>query len=172
VIGASGGLGSSAAAPSEAQDERIFDALLVLERVQQAFYREAVESGRLTGDVLEYARAAGPQEDEHVRFLARRLGGRAGAPPTTSFGDALRDEASFRRAAIDLEEGIIAAYVGQGANLTLDAAGDVARIVSVEARQAAWVRALSDENPAPRAADPPREAEDVVADLRKRGWLR
>jgi hypothetical protein len=47
----------------------------------------------------------------------------------------------------------------------------VATLVSVEARQAAWLRDLAGVSPAPRAADPARPAQAVLADLRRRGWL-
>ena len=45
-------------------------------------------------------------------------------------------------------------------------------IVSVEARQAAWIRDLAGVDPAPRAADPPRDAQDVLDGLRAEGLLR
>jgi hypothetical protein len=73
--------------------------------------------------------------------------------------------------AIELEEMAVAGYVGQGANLTADVVRPVATLVSVEARQAAWVRDLGRVSPAPRAADTARKADRVVADLRERGFL-
>ena len=167
-----GGLRTSAAAPSKTQDAEILDVFLVLERVQEAFYREAVRRGRLSGELGEFAQAAARQETEHVRFLAEQLGGRASAPPTTDFADALDDEATFRSTAIELEEAAIGAYIAQGANLTREAVGEVAKLVSVEARQAAWIRDLAGENPAPRAADPPRDPDDSLRRLRDRGFLR
>jgi hypothetical protein len=48
---------------------------------------------------------------------------------------------------------------------------DAARIVAVEARHAAWIRDLAGTDPAPRAADPGRSADDVLADLRRKGFL-
>ena len=47
----------------------------------------------------------------------------------------------------------------------------VARLVSVEARQVAWLRDLAGISPAPRAADPPRKAEAVIGELREKGYI-
>jgi hypothetical protein len=44
-------------------------------------------------------------------------------------------------------------------------------MVSVEARQAAWLRDLAGEVPAPRPADPSREPDQVVAALRGRSLI-
>jgi hypothetical protein len=125
----------------------------------------------LDGDLLTFAQTVGEQESEHVAFLAERLGGRADARPTLNFEDALSTPDRFRETAIELEEAALAGYVGQGANLTRDMVRPVATLVSVEARQAAWVRDLAGVSPAPRAADPARKADRVVADLRERGFV-
>ena len=45
-------------------------------------------------------------------------------------------------------------------------------MVSVEARQVAWLRDLAGVSPAPRAADPARSVQDVVAELRQKGVIR
>jgi hypothetical protein len=167
-----GGAALAGAAPSQRQDAEILNVFLELERVQEAFYRDAVRRGRLRGELLEFAQTAGAQETEHVGFLVERLGGRAGPAPRTDFGDVPDRDDSFRNLAIELEEATIGAYIGQGANLTREEVGQVARLVSVEARHAAWIRDLAGENPAPRAADPARDPADALARLRDRGYLR
>jgi hypothetical protein len=172
AIGAAGGLRTSDAAPSKRQDAEILNVFLMLERVQNAFYRDAVGRGRLRGELLEFARTAGTHETEHIRFLVERLDGRADAEPRTDFGDVPDGDESFLSVAVELEEATIGAYIGQGANLTREEVGQVARIVAVEARHAAWVRDLAGENPAPRAADPARDPADALARLRDRGFLR
>lgn len=159
------------AAPSEDMDAKILNLFLLLEGVQEAFYREAVRAGTLDGDLLTFARAVGPEERDHVRFLERRLGARARRRPDTDLAELLSSPERFRDAAVELEEAAIAAYIGQGANLRRDTLRAVATLVSVEARQAAWIRDLARVNPAPRAADPAREPEDVVAQLRRTGFL-
>jgi hypothetical protein len=172
VLGAAGGRSASLAA-SARQDAEILNLFLLLERVQEAFYRAAVESRRLSGDLQAFATAAGGQERQHAAFFAERLGSRARpAPPRSDFGDALSTPERFGQAAIDLEEAALGAYVGQGANLSRDALAPVATIVSVEARQAAWIRDLAGVSPAPRAADAALEPDEVLAGLRRRGFIR
>jgi Ferritin-like domain len=174
VLGArtgSASLASTATTPTPAMDMQILNLFLLLERMQAAFYGEAVESGRLQGQLLAFAQQVGRQEDEHVAFLATRLGAHAAKPPATSFGTALGTPEDFRATAVELEEAAVAAYLGQGANLTTAEVAAVAPLVSVEARQAAWVRDLAGISPAPHAADPARKAAAVLAGLRQKGYL-
>ena len=163
--------GASLAAPSKDTDSEILRLLLLLERVQAAFYEAALERAQLKGELLRYATAVGSQEREHVAHLTRRLGGRVPDPPKTDFGDALSDPDRFRDAAIALEEATIAAYIGQGANLTRPAVASIAGLLSVEARQVAWIRDLAGVSPAPNVADPAKKPEAVLSDLRKRGFI-
>jgi hypothetical protein len=139
--------------------------------VQAAFYAAASQQAGLPDDLLRFARTVGPQEREHVALLRRRLGAEARGRPGLDVRDATSDATRFRANAIDLEEATAAAYIGQGASLTRDARGDAARIVAVEARHAAWIRDLAGADPAPRAADPGRTADDVLAELRRKGLL-
>ena len=69
-----GGDGASHAAPSKSSDREILAFFLTLEQVQEAFYRQAVESGGLDGELLELASRVGTQEREHAAFLTQRLG--------------------------------------------------------------------------------------------------
>jgi len=163
--------GAPLAAPSAETDAKILNFLLLLEYLQDAFYREALRRTGLTGELEEFARTVGPQESEHAAFLAERLGARARARPRADFGDALRTPARFRAAAIELEEAAIAAYIGQAANLNSDAVGSIGTLLSVEARQAAWVRDLGGVSPAPRAADSARTPEEVLTQLRRQGVI-
>lgn len=153
-------------------DVEILNFLLVLEEVQAAFYDAASQQAGLPDELLRFARTVGPQEREHVALLRRRLGAQARERPRVDVREATSDATRLRATAIDLEEATAAAYIGQGANLTRDARGDAARIVAVEARHAAWIRDLAGSDPAPRAADPGRTADDVLAELRQKGLLR
>ena len=163
--------GASDAAQPGARDEEILRFFLTLEQVQHSFYRQAVELGRLEGELLELAHRVGEQEGRHAALLAERLGGAAPQPPRSDFGDAFDSPERFRDAAIELEETALAGYVGQAGNLGREAMSAVARLVPVEARQAAWLRDLAGISPAPRAADPARKAEAVLGDLRDKGYL-
>jgi hypothetical protein len=163
---------ATAGRPSRAQDARILNFLLVLEDLQGAFYTAALRGAGLSGDLLHFARTVAPQEREHAGLLRRSLGDDARPAPPFGVEQAASGAARFRDAAIDLEETVAAAYIGQGASLTRDAIRDVARIVSVEARHAAWIRDVAGVDPAPRAADPGRSASDVLADLRRGGYVR
>ena len=60
--------GSSQAASARA-DVDILNAFLLLERVQAAFYREALARGRLSGELLAYATTVSAQERRHVAIL-------------------------------------------------------------------------------------------------------
>src|SRR5919108_599533 len=77
AVGARSGGGTSLAAQPKKADVEILNFFLLLEHVQNAFYREAVRSGRLDGDLLTFARTVGDQESTHVAFLTERLGSRA-----------------------------------------------------------------------------------------------
>jgi hypothetical protein len=169
LVGRDGGM--SLAAPSKDSDTEILRLLLLLERVQETFYEAALESAGLQGRLLRYATSVGRQEREHVAYLERQLGGRTPDHPQPDFGGSVSDPERFRDTAIELEELTLAAYIGQGANLTRPVMASIAGLVSVEARQAAWVRDLAGVSPAPNAADPPGKPADVLSNLRKRGFI-
>jgi hypothetical protein len=159
------------AAPSHELDAGIVDYFLTLELVQLAFYEAALEARKLDGELLQLALAVREQEQRHVTFLKDWLKGGASAPPHTNFGDALTSPDRFRDTAIQLEEIAIAGYIGQSAHLTRATMSPIATLVSVEARQVAWLRSLGGVSPAPNAADPPRKPEDVMAFLHDKGWV-
>src|SRR4029453_16205109 len=99
----------------------------------------------------EFAEVCGDQDAKHVDALRALVGDEAQAKPTFDFGDAVRSRGRFTAAALTLEETTSAAYIGQAANLTKDRLPDVARIVAVEGRHAAWIRAIAGRNPGPHA---------------------
>jgi Ferritin-like domain len=170
VLWLGGRVGRAASAPSRAQDERILNFALGLEYLQAGFYAHAVERGTLSGELLEFAETVGEQERRHVEYLRRRLGPAARAEPQFDFGDLAADADRFGQAASVLEENGVAAYIGQGANLTVRAVAAAAPIVAVEARHAAWISDLIGRMPAPRAADAARTAAEVQARLEKAGF--
>jgi rubrerythrin len=162
---------SAATAPSVSQDERIFNFALLLEYLQAGFYADAVDHGRLKGEVREFAEVVAGHEREHVSFLRKALGSNARRRPSFDFGDATKDERKFLAKAVVLENTGVAAYNGQAANLTKPALAAAAEIVSVEGRHAAWVSDLAGVEPAPRAADVGASAAAVVAAIKATRFL-
>ena len=166
-----GGAATSLASRSSSADDDILNFFLLFEHVQEAFYRQAIDGGRLTGELHEFASTVADQEAQHVAFLKDRLGTAARQLPTPRFGNALSTPNRFRDAAIELEELAIAGYIGQAPHLSRKSVAKIATLVSVEARQVAWIRDIAGASPAPRAADPARGADDSITALRKRGFV-
>jgi Ferritin-like domain len=139
-----GGLPAVAAAqaPSAAQDAQILNFALLLEYLESEFYVQAVASGALSGAALRFAQTVRDHELAHVAFLQNALGGAAIAKPGFNFGNTIADQGAFLATAVVLEDTGVAAYDGQGANLTKGTLAAAAQIVSVEARHAAWVRRI------------------------------
>ncbi len=163
VIGALAGVavGGAELAASEdsngsaATDREILTYGLLIERLQAAFYAAALAGGQLTGEARQFAQVVGAQEQAHVKYVSAALGTSAGASPRFRFGDSATDPAKFIATAISLEATGLGVYNGQAVSLTPTTLAAAARIVSVEARHAAWARALDGEDPAPVAIDVP-----------------
>jgi len=103
--------------------------------------------------------------------LKKKLGGAARKEPTFHFKGATKDPEKFARTAHQLEETGVAAYIGQGASLTQRVIVPIARITSVEGRHAAWISDYLEKPPAPRAADIGESAGEVLAAIKKTGFL-
>jgi hypothetical protein len=159
------------AASSPEQDVRILNFLLRLEYAQQALYEAAVRAGVVRGELRRFAEVCGDQDAKHVDALRVLAADGAQAKPTFDFGDAVRSPGRFTAAALTLEETASAAYIGQAANLTKDRLTEVARIVPVDARHAAWIRAIAGRNPAPHAADPAKTEQQVMKTLERTGFV-
>jgi hypothetical protein len=168
------GLGSLEAAEASGrsrQETRILNFLLLLEQIQQAFYERAVAANALADELDGFARTAAAQDRAHADRLGSMLGRSARAKPELRFGDAVNADAKFVRAAITLKEAAVAAYIGQGANLPVSRVTPIASIVSVEARHAAWLRAIAGDLPAPRAADQSETPKEVMTTIQRTGFV-
>jgi hypothetical protein len=166
--------GSPDAAESQsggASQTEALNAILLLERIQAALYEEARDSGILSGELSALASTLAAQESEHVETLTGLLGDDADDTPALNFGRATRDADAFADAAVELEDLAARSYNVQVPSLSGEALRAVLRIVSVEARHAAWIRDLRGDNPAPDAVEPSRSAEDVRAALDRTGFL-
>jgi hypothetical protein len=157
------------AQPSSERDVRALGLLLLVERTEAAFYAAALEDAGLTGELQEFARAVLAHEQEHVAYLEGALGGAAADEPEYDFGAVTADAGAFARAAARLEDVAVGAYNGQAVNVTPGAFLAAARIVSVEARHAAWIRSIQDGDPAPDAVDVPYDERRVRRELRELG---
>jgi Ferritin-like domain len=154
-----------AAAPSPEQDIKVLNLLLVVEYVERAFYEAAIERAGLSGELDDYARAVVAHEREHVAYLEKALGDKADPEPDYDLEAVTSDPDAFAKAAAKLEDIAVGAYNGQAANVTPGAFLAAARIVSVEARHAAWIRSIRNGDPAPDAVDVPYSEAKVRREL-------
>jgi rubrerythrin len=162
-------LGDASAAPSKAQDARILQLVLQVEYTQVTFYEEALRQAGLTGELRDFARTALEHERQHLAAIRKALGAKAAAKPKFDFGQNVKDPRAFTQAAIQLEDIAVAGYNGQAANLTKGTLAAAAAIVSVEARHAAWVRAIAGQVAAPDAVDEPMTAKQAAQGLHEIG---
>ena len=152
---------STDAAQLSQPDLRALNLLLMVEYTEGAFYDEAVRRKRLDGELLDYARTVAAHEKEHLDFVRSALGGRAEDEPDFDFGDKTGDPDAFATAAGDLEDLAVAAYNGQGTNVS-----------SKTPRHAAWIRSIVGQPPAAEALDAPKSADQVLNGLRQAGLRR
>jgi hypothetical protein len=158
-------------APSKKQDAEILNFALGVERLQAAFYEEALSKANLSGELQEYATTVGGQEKEHVAFLEKALGSGAEKAQRFDFGDATSGADAFTKAARELEDLVTQAYNAGAIGLTTGTLKAAAKIASVEARHAAWIRDIAGDNPAPDAAEPETTAAKVLAALKRTGYI-
>jgi Ferritin-like domain len=174
LLGSSAFLGAlagpaGAVATASAGDVAILNYALTLEYLEEAFYSSVQSNRILTGRMKTFAEVAGRDEAQHRAFLVKALGPKAIKKPVFDFGSATTGAAAFAKTAIALEDTGVSAYAGQGPRIQdkkiLAAALSVH---SVEARHAAWIRALVNATgrqgaPAPAAFDPSRSMTQVLA---------
>jgi Ferritin-like domain len=157
------------AAQSPEQEAEVLNLLLMVEYTEAAFYAQALDGGGLTGELRSFAEQVREHERAHLSLVQGVLGAAADPEPEYDFGDATRERGAFVDGAARLEDLAVAAYNGQAANVSPEAFAAAARIVSVEARHAAWIRSITDRDPAPRATDEPKTAAQVRAGLAQLG---
>jgi hypothetical protein len=162
-------LGTAAAAPSKAQDIQILQLVMQLEYAQVAFYEQALRQAGLTGDLREFAQTSLGHEREHLSAIRGALGAKTVPKPRMEFGNKTKSPNAFIKAASELEDLAVAGYNGQATNLTKRTLGAAAEIVSVEARHAAWVRAIAGEVAAPDPVDKPITAQEFAQGLQQFG---
>ena len=159
-------------ASSPKQDAAILRFALIIEDLQAAFYADAQDRRALAGELLEFADTVSDHEHAHAHHIRKALGSGAPKARRFDFGNINDDPKRFARTAIKLEDLGLAAYNGAAAGLTPEALADAARIVSVEARHAAWIRDIVGALPAPRAADRAISARQAQAAIDRLGFAR
>lgn len=157
---------------SQARDVEVLNYALLLGELQAAFYRQALRRAKLKGELREYAEVVAEHKREHVAALRKALGANARKIPRFAFGDAVTSPRRFAATAIAIEELGVAAYNGQATNLSKPALQAAASIVSVNARHAAWIRAIQDKKPANQPTDVAKTRREVLAEVDRTGFVR
>jgi len=151
--GAVGPYVSRAMAQTGQGDIEVLTFALELERVEAAFYAQAIKGAKLSGEVKELATTFGEHEKAHVDTLTKtleQLGGKAPPESKTSFSASGEDD--FLRLAVALEDTGVGAYNGAAPSVeTPDVVAALGTIVQTEARHAAAMRFHAGEDPAPEA---------------------
>jgi hypothetical protein len=162
-------------------DVDILNLLHLNEALETAFYSEAVARGALTGRALTFARQVRDNERVHRDVARQALGSRARPLPGFEFGETTATEPAFLATALALENNDVGALNGSGPLLNSKALLAVAgQIVSVEGRQAAWIRRIvygpdydsPAQYPAPTPLDPGIPPEAVRRAILATGFIR
>jgi hypothetical protein len=157
---------------SQARDVEILNYALVLEELTAAFYARAVNGGALDGELAEFAEVAAGHEREHVEVIRKALGSKARPAPRFAFGNATTSPDRFAKTALALEELAVSAYNGQVANVSKPVLQAAAGIVSVDARHAAWIRAIRGRPPASQATDVAKTRKQVLQEVDRTRFVR
>jgi hypothetical protein len=157
---------------SQARDVEILNYALVLEELTAAFYARAISGRALEGELAEFADVAAGHEREHVEVIRQALGSQAKPAPRFAFGNAVTSPDRFAKTALALEELAVSAYNGQVANVSKPVLQAAARIVSVDARHAAWIRAIRGRPPASQATDVAKTRKQVFQQVDRTGFVR
>jgi hypothetical protein len=147
---------------------------LVVEQLGAAFYQEAVDIGQLRGETKDYARIARRDERAHVLAVAGAigaLGARPGPFARFDFGEVTSNQELFQRTAQQLEQMCVAFLNGVGPLVSSEVLAAAAQLVSVEARQVAWITRILGGVPADTAFDPAISLGQARAAVRATGFL-
>lgn len=160
---------SGALAQGTSTDEEILSFALGLEELEAAFYAAALKQSNLSSEVKTLATEFGKQEAAHADALKTalsQLGGQAPAAVKPKFS--IKDEQSFLKLAVALEDTGVGAYNGAAPKIkSADVISAAGSIVQVEARHAAAMRVHANMPPAPAAFDKPLTAQQVAAAVKQ-----
>ena len=169
--------GFALAQGTSASDVKILNYALTLEYLEAAFYAEANQKGKLDGITARFAQVVGAHEAAHVSALKQALGSKATKTPSFDFKGTTADEGTFLSTAMALEDTGVAAYQGQAPLIkSTQVLGSAGAILAVEARHAAWVRDIIGAGkkpvPAPEAFNTPMTMDQVLAAVKKTGFIK
>lgn len=158
---------------SKANDVKILNYALTLEYLEAEFYAAALAANVVSDPgVRAFATTVADHEAKHVALLRDVLGRAAVKKPSFDFSSALGNQQTFMQTAQLLEDTGVAAYAGQGPNISQKAVVVAALgIHSVEARHAAWIAFLNLNTPAPRITDPPKRESTVLSAVADTGFI-
>jgi hypothetical protein len=158
-------------------DIGILNYALTLEYLEAAFYNEATAAKAVTDPQTKvFLETVTADENAHVAFLKKALGGYAVSQPTFDFQGVPENQAKFQATAFVLENTGVHAYLGQVTNIRnpayLAAAGSIALI---EARHASVIGLILDESTAgivPNGPfDTPLTADEVLTAVGGTGFV-
>jgi hypothetical protein len=163
-------------------DVGILNFALTLEYLEAAFYNEASANQKSKSFIKDpqtqvFLKTVTADENAHVAFLKKALGGKAVGAPKVDFGGTTSDEASFVKTAVALENTGVHAYSGQALNIASPAYVAAAlSILTVEARHASVAGLILSGKPSgltpDGSFDTPFTAAKVLKAVEKTGFLK
>ena len=137
-------------------DVDLLNYALTLEYLEAEMYRQAVASGKLSGDALTLAREFGSHEQAHVDALNATIPKLGGTPVTARQSyklPAFTDQATIMGFISKIEDTGVGAYLGQVGSITSPTVlAAAASIYAVEALHASAIRTLMGANANPNGA--------------------
>jgi hypothetical protein len=163
-------------------DIGILNYALTLEYLEAAFYNEASANQKSKSFIKDaqtqvFLKTVTADENAHVAFLRKALGGKAVGAPKVDFGGTTSDEKSFVETAVALENTGVHAYSGQALNIATPAYVAAAiSILTIEARHASVAGLILSGKPSgltpDGAFDTPYTAAKVLKAVEKTGFLK
>jgi hypothetical protein len=163
-------------------DVGILNFALTLEYLEAAFYNEATANQKKSSFIKDketqvFLKTVTADENAHVAYLKKALGGKAIAAPKVDFGGTTSSEGSFVKTAVALENTGVHAYSGQALNIARPANVAAAlSILTIEARHASVIGLIAKGSPkgiSPDGAfDVPFTAAKVLKAVEATGFLK
>ena len=147
---------------------------LMLEYLEAAFYKEALDGGKLKGHALAFAKKVAADEAAHVAGLKKALGAGAPASPKFDFQGTTLSQSKFLQTSFVLENTGVSAYLGQAGRIkTPSILLTSASIVTVEARHAGAVAELLGKSISPSGAyDVGKSMKDILAAVKATKFIK